>query len=281
MNGTPKEGRSQRSLALSFVFPVGAAIVLTLTAAAASSEQPFRNLSVTPPYRGSEVSYNYSSVRGCAIEKIRVPGVFNLHKGVGKYSVSATARSCAAYLRNNATAQGGFEALINVPFHVGSPYVYANATYAATGNVNFSGGICTPVTGSRFSACERWAEVFVDVDAIFEDLTTGYLLDMGTVDVTSNISFDYTHCVASVCKTKAHLRLGPIAVSGRHVWVYRFINSSMVRGDKYAISFTLFGRAQVETYYVHNAVLSGFSGSAALNFATAGNGMNLISIVDT
>jgi hypothetical protein len=150
------------------------AICVTLLIPVAAAGPSFPNLTLNPPFHGTQVVAMSSSLTGCGKVQYSdiVPFAFASGKG-GFANVSSDVRSCRGFPAG-ALNVGVFYDIVNVRFHGlnGVRAVFANITITGAGGLTLNSGTCGKGNGSSWS-CYSIAQSSLGYDLLVQDLTNG------------------------------------------------------------------------------------------------------------
>lgn len=261
-----------------------AAVTVVVCAAPATM-----GLTYTPPYAHvQQTKFDWlRSTSGCASQKSTDP-MFNPLTGNATWKGKVTVGACAGKLRKAITDSiGQAEGASELSIPVRSPLGAARLTsFNVTWNITASGniGILTsspcidplPANSSGTYECVATAISSLIGDAWLVDLTNGSLTMASNAPIVSGIAtevLNYTFCSPN-CTSFNFGSTSGAAFSGPQTDTFT-INATMNHAHKYAIITYVGGWAAAE--------LSGYRGhaNAFVNMATAGNGAQLVSIVES
>jgi hypothetical protein len=241
-------------------------------------------ITVVAPYKGASTGYNSWSVSGCGKAKITSPATFNLKTGAGGFSGSAAAKTCGKSFggvggSGYGSTSSEVQVAVKLPGHKGTTAVAATVALAWAGSNALVAGTCTTSATASYSSCYRSASVDLYGYAYVIDETNGtYSYATNYFPGAYNSSYNDTYCYSGTCYQYSYGTPGSFTNSMSFTW--NFTVKSMVKSHVYALWFYFAGYvyASASTY---NAVLTGASASASLNFATLGNGVTLTSVTET
>lgn len=227
---------------------------------------------------------------GCENGSIVKSPAFSLRKGTGGFALSSSATACRAYSTGNTSAaravdaQAWFEASINVSARGGTPTLYANGTFNESGLLSPSWGSCRTVAGATSSLCDRGLSAYLFGSADLVDVTKGRVVASAYhfLDSVSH-AYNVTRCSSSSGCTSsvypANASTLPIAYAGSFSCVFPQL-TGMVKADQYVVRLSVIADVIVQ-YLVSDSRLSGFSANALMDFHPPGDGVVLLTLVET
>jgi len=268
---TERAGRSKIRLTGWITTATAVAVVLLLAAPPAGALRP-NVTTLKAPFTTAVVTLtNPASHSGGGKVTMTSGAAFNKTTGTGGFSDNASSTLRTTSANNSALATGRIQ--VNLPITItttGRHTITAVWITVATGSVNLTPGKCLGNASLASSSCTRFAQAFVVGFAVLVDRTNGSQTRVQNWPGNHTSVWSNTTCAFLVCKTSSSSARSGSLHTGKAFWAWDWTSVALNSSHKYTIQMFLFGGSQV-TLSVVGATLSGASGNAQLNSATAGN----------
>jgi len=256
------------------LFAVAALMAL---APAAGALTVHKTTVLVPAWKGAATSL-YSSVgsQGCGSGKDTSPTHWSAVTGNGGWA--GTAKMCA---KSSPAGNGGsvyWDMYVYVPVHLptGKHMVTVNWSVIVSGATTFTAPTsCTLIGAPSYAYCDTYVSAYMYAYSYLIDMTNGtYIYPTNYYSGMSSYVSNYTYYSGGTWYYSSSGTAGTFSSSGPVVW---FWNYTFVKTHKYVAETGWYSDAYADAY-TYQATVAGGGGSASLNAATLGNGVDLTSI---